>query len=139
MSTVSPTSSSPSSTESDLTLSFSTGGGGGTSIFDGWTPCSEAVELSTPSRDGISGMAGEFTGEGNLNSLFIVPLRLLRFESALVVRSNGTSSSSSASTVGSNELDLTLASGVAGECGWLTNVEELSGGVVRDAGGIEER
>ena len=144
ISTVSPTSSSADSNEIfENDLSFSTGGGGGTSILEGVTNDSAARPFSVngaggPFFAGTSGIAGGDDGVGgNLNSRFIVPLLLFLFDSALVVRSSF-KRSASASSPGSSVVD----SSWRAEVGWLTNAEAWLGGVAADwraGAGIEAR
>src|ERR1700683_1850218 len=113
-SSVSPTSSSPSSTAWP-TLSFSTGGGGGTSTLDGaTTPTFVSPASSSPASglfdDGKSGTVGGDGEEvgGNLKFLSMVPgllLRLASFSALAVLLTFGSASCTSPSNssgVGSN-------------------------------------
>lgn len=136
-----------------MECSFSTGGGGGTSILEGVITddlgCSGSCcfrlcistcgdDLSFPVLDGNSGALGGDAG-GNLNSRFIVPLRLFRFESILVTLVERSSWRSSLSE------SPALSSGVGAKTGraeledaaW----EEILGGVAdaRAGAGIEAR
>lgn len=69
-------------------------------------------------RTGALDRTGDDEGVGNLNSRFMTPLRLFRFDSVLVERSSWTSSVSSSSAassgVGSNAVDLAWFSGLIG-------------------------
>lgn len=140
-STVGPTSSSVSSTLF-VDLSFSTGGGGGTSILEGvMTPDFSSCRPRSPRRtgggelpagpDARSGAVGDETGEGNLNSRFIVPLLLFLFVDTSVVGGRACAGASSA-----------VSSGVGSNAGWLTKGECVLGGEVdstRGTTGMEAR
>lgn len=140
-STVGPTSSSVSSMLV-VDLSFSTGGGGGTSILEGvMTPDFSSCRPNSPRRigggelpagpDARCGAVGDESGEGNLNSRFIVPLLLFLFVDTSVVGGRAWVGASSA-----------VSSGVGSNGGWLTKGECVLGGEVdetRGTTGIEAR
>lgn len=130
MSSVSPTSSSPSSTDPLSDLSFSTGGGGGTSILDGVMTAGPVAAAEDSEVGGWPSTTGDDAGDGNLKSLFIVPALLFR----LPASGDDDCRSSTSSGVASKPDDdpwltmLSLRAGGGIDARWFVGVLCLFGG-----------